>query len=76
VDLGRARVAGADLVFLAPVFPTASHPGARTLGPVRWTRLARVADLRIAALGGIDGATVRRLPSRICQAVGAIAALA
>jgi thiamine-phosphate pyrophosphorylase len=75
-ELVRARRAGADLVFLSPAFVTASHPGARGLGPSRWTRLARGAGLAVAALGGIDAGSVRRLPARYCCAIGAIGALA
>jgi thiamine-phosphate pyrophosphorylase len=63
------------MVFLAPVFATASHPQAAPLGPVRWGLLARGAGVAVAALGGIDGATVRRLPARLCAGVGAIGAL-
>jgi thiamine-phosphate pyrophosphorylase len=76
VDLCRARRAGAHLVFLSPAFSTRSHPGAPALGPVRWTALARMAGLPVAALGGIDGVTVRRLPAQFCRAVAAITALA
>jgi thiamine-phosphate pyrophosphorylase len=75
-DLRRARRAGAVLAFLSPVFPTLSHPDAPVLGPVRWTRLAGAATLRVAALGGVDGSSIRGLPRRVCQAVGAIGALA
>ena len=75
-DLRRAARAGADLVFLSPAFPTASHPGAPALGVVRWSGLARRAGIAVAALGGIDGATVRRLPPRSCRGIGAIGALA
>jgi thiamine-phosphate pyrophosphorylase len=75
-DLWRAMRAGACLAFLSPVFATASHPGASSLGPVRWSALARVKPIRVAALGGIDGVTVRRLPPRICGGAGAIGALA
>ena len=74
-DLRRAARAGAHLAFLAPVFATASHPGASSLGPAAWCGLARVAPLMVAALGGIDGTSVRRLPRRLCRAVGAIGAL-
>ncbi len=74
-DLVRAYRAGADLVFLSPTFPTLSHPDANALGPARWTGLARAARLPVAALGGIDGSNVRRLPRQLCHAVGAIAAL-
>jgi thiamine-phosphate pyrophosphorylase len=74
-DLLRARRAGAALAFLSPTFATASHPEATALGSVRWARLAGSAGLRVAALGGITGASVQRLPVRICHAVGAIGAL-
>jgi thiamine-phosphate pyrophosphorylase len=77
-DLRRAVRAGAGLAFLSPVFTTASHPGAGALGPIRWAAMARCAprSLRVAALGGIDGGTVRRLPGRWCGGIGAIGALA
>jgi thiamine-phosphate pyrophosphorylase len=75
-ELRRARRAGADLAFLSPAFPTASHAGAPGLGACRWSRLAAQAGLRVAALGGVDGRTVRRLPRRLCCGVGAIGALA
>jgi thiamine-phosphate pyrophosphorylase len=71
-DLLRARRAGAKLIFLSPAFPTASHAGAPALGPLRWATMARHPT---AALGGVDGDTVKRLPSRRLQAVGAIGAL-
>jgi thiamine-phosphate pyrophosphorylase len=75
-ELARACRAGADLVFLSAAFATASHPGAGGgLGALRWNRLARRADLTMAALGGIDGRSVRRLTTRHCRAVGAIGAL-
>ena len=67
------RRAGAAMVFLSPVFATASHPEGASLGPVRWSSLARGGG--VGALGGIDGSTVRRLPLGRCLAVGAIGAL-
>ncbi|HET6185077.1 MAG TPA: thiamine phosphate synthase [Acetobacteraceae bacterium] len=72
----RALHARAELIFISPAFATASHPGARALGPLRWSRLARMARGRAAALGGIDGAALRRLPRHLCAAIGAIGALA
>ena len=75
-DLVRAWRAGAALAFLSPAFPTPSHPDAPALGPVRWTRIARTTGLAVAALGGVDGGTIRRLPRRLCRAIGAIGALA
>ncbi len=73
-DVVRGRRADTALGFISPVFVTASHPVARGLGPARWARLARLAGGRAAALGGLDGATVRRLPG--CAGAGAISALA
>jgi thiamine-phosphate pyrophosphorylase len=75
-DMRRAMHAGAVLVFLSPVFSTPSHPGAGSLGAAGWSRLARRVSAAVAALGGIDGRTVRRLPHARCHAVGAIGALA
>jgi thiamine-phosphate pyrophosphorylase len=63
-----------DLVFLSPVFPTASHPGAPALGPSRWARLARGAPCAVAALGGVTGNTAKNLP-RFCAGYGAIGAI-
>lgn len=53
-DLVQARRLGVDLAFLSPVFATRSHPGAPTLGRVRFGLAARSAVVRVAALGGID----------------------
>lgn len=71
----RARRLGADLVFLSPVFPTASHPGAPALGPLRWAALARRFGCPVAALGGVTAASAARLPRR-AAGIGAIGELA
>jgi len=72
-DLHQAKRAGASLAFLSPAFATQSHPGAASLGAARWTSLSRTKNLTVAALGGITGATLHRLPT--CRAAGAIGAL-
>ena len=77
-ELLRARRAGAALVFLSPAFPTASHARAPALGPLRWAAMARrraASSPALAALGGVDAGTLKRLPARLLQAVGAIGAL-
>jgi len=78
IELRRAFAAGADAVFLSPVLPTRSHPGASALGVVRWAILAGQTPQgrrgAVLALGGVDGKAARRLP-RWCQGVGAIGAL-
>lgn len=53
--------AGADLVFLSPVFPTSSHPGGRSLGPLRFGLAARKLPGPVIALGGLDPARFRRV---------------
>lgn len=60
-ELTAAIRARADLVFISPVFPTRSHPGARALGPLGIARLARVAPMPVIALGGMDLQRMRRL---------------
>jgi thiamine-phosphate pyrophosphorylase len=73
---GLRRWAGTQiLVFLSPVCPTLSHPGAPCLGPVRWAKLALRHRGAVLALGGLDSRSVRRLPWRGVAGVGAIGAL-
>jgi thiamine-phosphate pyrophosphorylase len=71
----RARRLRPDLVFLSPLFPTASHPGAPALGPLRWQAAARRAGAPAAALGGVAAARLRRVPGR-AAGVAAIGGLA
>jgi thiamine-phosphate pyrophosphorylase len=60
-ELRRAERRGADLVFLSPVYPTRSHPGATPLGPRRFARLASQTRLPAIALGGMDEERFRSL---------------
>lgn len=60
-ELGLAARLGADAALLSPVFPTASHPGAGTLGAVRFRLLARQAGLPVIALGGMTASRARTL---------------
>jgi thiamine-phosphate pyrophosphorylase len=61
-ELKTAERKGAKLVFLSPAFPTRSHAGARTLGPVRFGLIAGQALIPVIALGGMDERKARRLP--------------
>jgi thiamine-phosphate pyrophosphorylase len=72
--LARAKRLGADAAILSPVFATRSHPGAVTIGALRFRRWARAAGLPVAALGGIDARTLRRLngAAAAAAAVGAL----
>ena len=58
-ELGTARRAAALL--LSPIFPTNSHPGATTLGPLRFRLIARQARLPVIALGGMTRRNARHL---------------
>jgi thiamine-phosphate pyrophosphorylase len=73
-SLAALRLAAAqrvDAVLLSPVFPTASHPGARTLGPLRFAAWARASRIPVYALGGIDDRSAARLRlSRACGLAG------
>lgn len=53
-EIAMARRARADAILLSPVFPTRSHPGGKTLGPVRFRLLAARAMLPVIALGGMN----------------------
>ena len=56
-----AERARATLIFVSPVFETRSHPGGRTLGPVRFAMLARSTRLPVVALGGMNSKRARQL---------------
>ena len=60
-ELRAAERRGAAFVFLSPVFPTRSHPGARTLGRVRFGLIAQQARIPVIALGGVDARKGRSL---------------
>ena len=60
-EIRAAERAGAAAIFLSPVYPTRSHPGARALGPARFTLLARRSRVPVIALGGMDRDRARRL---------------
>lgn len=53
--------AGADLLFVSPVFATRSHPGARELGMRRLRALTAELGVPVIALGGMDERRFRRL---------------
>lgn len=53
--------AGADLVFLSPLFETRSHPGTRPLGPLGFGLAVRGLPGPVAALGGMNARRFARL---------------
>lgn len=70
--IARAHRAGCDAVLLSPIFPTASHPGARPLGPLLFARWERAGGVPVYALGGMTAATTRRLAGSGACGVAAI----
>jgi len=74
-ELIAARRRGAVMVFVAPVFATRTHPGARPLGPVRFGLLVRGCRVPVAALGGMTAKRFRRLGPLGATAWGAIDAV-
>ncbi|MQX36494.1 thiamine phosphate synthase [Roseospira navarrensis] len=70
--LARAAALGADMAVLSPVFPTASHPGAATLGPLRFALMGRRCGRPVIALGGVTAATARRLPPGAAAGLAAV----
>jgi thiamine-phosphate pyrophosphorylase len=60
-EIRSAERAGADLIFLSPVFPTRSHPGTRTLGRLQFTSLAGQTNVPVIALGGMNERRARGL---------------
>lgn len=74
-SIARAKVAGADLAIVSPVFPTESHPGKSTLGVHRFARLIPRAGLPVAALGGITYKNAAQLRGLKLAAVAGISGL-
>ena len=60
-ELQAAVEDGADGIFLSPVFPTASHPEAETLGIHGFHVLAQQSPIPVIALGGMTHDRAREL---------------
>ncbi len=60
-EIGLANRLGADAVLLSPVFPTRTHPGGDTLGPVRFRLLAKASQAPVIALGGMNAERAKDL---------------
>lgn len=71
-----AARAGARFLFVSPVYPTRSHPGARALGPMKAARIARGLGASTIALGGMDARRWRRIARLGFDGWAAIDALA
>lgn len=72
VEVVRARRDGAGLAFVSPVFATASHAGARSLGRLGFGLIARGARMPVAALGGVTPRRARHLRALGAAGWGAV----
>ncbi|WOE75061.1 thiamine phosphate synthase [Alterisphingorhabdus coralli] len=71
MELTMAARRGADGVFLSPVYPTRSHAGGTSLGPMRFAALARHRRCPVYALGGVTRDNWARI-APFCDGWGAI----
>jgi 8-oxo-dGTP diphosphatase len=67
-ELLQAQKIGVDFVVLAPVLPTQTHPGVRTLGWEQFTQLLAEVNLPVYALGGMSSSSL--LTARLAGAQG------
>ncbi len=51
----------AAAVLVSPVFTTRSHPGAKTLGPLRFRAIAARSAVPVIALGGMTARRAKRI---------------
>lgn len=72
-ELAAAQRHRADAVLISPVFATASHPGAASLGSRRFRLLARATRLPVIALGGMDARRARRIGALRWAAIASLA---
>ena len=64
-EISEARRLRADLMFLSPLFATLSHPGARALGLLQFSRLAKLAGpTKVIALGGLTRNKAQAITNR------------
>jgi len=60
-EAAAARIDGASLVFVSPVYPTSSHPGRKALYRPLALRIAKAAEIPALALGGMNPLKSARL---------------
>ncbi len=75
-EVRAAERAGAQLLFLSPLFATRSHAGAKPLGRVRFGLIAQQSRRPIIALGGMTAARFATLTSSKLYGWAAIDGLA
>jgi len=73
-EAGQAEAAGADYLFLGPVFPTASHPERAPLGLDTYREAVLRARVPVLAIGGVDLFTVPEVAGAGGKGAAAISA--
>lgn len=73
-EIALARERGFHGVVLGPVLPTASHPGAATLGWERFAALAQSANVPVYGIGGLGPAQLGSAFAAYAQGVAGISA--
>ena len=73
--LRRAERASVSLAIISPVFPTESHPDAKTLGVPGLARLQARTKLPVAALGGVNMKNARQLRALRLAAIAGISGI-
>lgn len=73
-ELRRALLRRTPLILLSPVHPTLSHPDWKPIPRMRAAAMARLADRRLVALGGMDARKFRRVERLGFQAWAGISA--
>ncbi len=68
----RAAQMGVNMALYSPIFPTRSHQGAKTIGVHKLSRVIAHAPLAVAALGGINAKTIKKLDAINITAIAAI----
>lgn len=66
LELAAAHRAGADTIFLSPIFETRSHPGGGALGPLRAATIAQRSLCPVILLGGMTEKRWKRMRALPC----------
>lgn len=74
-QVAQANRLGLDFIVIAPVLPTASHPGQASLGWERFAELAEGANMPVYALGGMKREDVGQAQRLGAQGIAAIRGL-
>ncbi|MEE9434686.1 MAG: thiamine phosphate synthase [Sphingorhabdus sp.] len=73
-EMAEAKRAGADMILLSPLYPTASHSGAAALGQHGFAQLTGLAPMPVIALGGMNRRRGAMLDKRRVHGWAAISA--